>query len=1034
MLKKLLLITFLCGGLIVTGLFFYFATQPKATASLVENAMSRFAGVSIDITHLSYSFRPLRIAAKEIAITPVSGASGFSLKIPELDAHMALEGPFGSRRLVIDTIRVTGFSFIYSQTDFQSLPKKKPSVSAVKPIIMRLLAFLFFKDIRIDEVTLTHGTVAAHLNGSKFTAEKITARRSAGKRIEIAADTLFQWPSKETKIRIPDLHLSLENALSLSDLIVKGRVMAKQISLEHPEIKIADVNLHLEGDFDISKRQMNASVFAVSVNDYLKLTGALEARGGAKPDARLSVREAYFLPEKMLPLLPERLKNGLPPFALTGKVSAGGTFKIMKKAAGWGWNSDLNFRFSQNPFSYVSGKRRLRGRITGVLKAGGEASDMTLSGDLTLKQTRFADPNVSVDLAEAEISLTGKHPIYRIEKAFAKISRIKGIASVKGIPLEDISLQLTEGVVDLKDASCRLSGIRLQSPLIRNVTANVAADEKTVRIQIKGKKTGLFTAVRTLNLLPTGWQFSADDSIFIDATLKPPDVLSFASRVRLEKLSMQDPNARLIGENVGMDAQLNGKVNLSDASVAGTGALKMTGGEILYDLYYVDLKSNPFSVSGQSVYTPSAKSVEFKNLNLTLENALSMDMTGGIALQTPRKVQISLDVTPALVGPLFKLFVADPFQSKKPYLSAFNVGGRVSTKLKLVNTAEDWSVKGRLQWQDGLLSIKEKNLDLADIQMDVPVWYHTNTGHSSETPLKGIVSIGQMNLSPMPEQAIAFNINATPNSLSIPASTMIRMPGGSAQLGPVTIRDTFSGRISAKTDVTVNPTDIASLLSSVWPDIPQSLLSGTLDPVIIKRDRIETRGELTWEGFGGSVILSKLGVDRFLTAGALTRMSAELDGLNLGQVTAGTAFGRVDGVLKGSIRDLEIAYGQPQGFDLLLETEKKKGVPQKISIKAVDNIGRIGGGQSPFMGLTGAFTTLFETLNYEKIGIRASLENDVFKINGTVMDQGREYLMKGSVFAGVNIINQNPDNRILFKDMVKRIKRATSGDGKPVIQ
>jgi hypothetical protein len=42
--------------------------------------------------------------------------------------------------------------------------------------------------------------------------------------------------------------------------------------------------------------------------------------------------------------------------------------------------------------------------------------------------------------------------------------------------------------------------------------------------------------------------------------------------------------------------------------------------------------------------------------------------------------------------------------------------------------------------------------------------------------------------------------------------------------------------------------------------------------------------------------------------------------------------------------------------------------------------------------------------------------------------------MKGGLFAGVNIINQNPDNRIRFKDMVSRIRRATSGEGKPVIR
>jgi len=1016
------------------GLFFYYAAHPEAAGSLIKNAASRFAGVSIDIEHLSYSFRPLRFAAKEVTIKPVSGVSGFLLKIPELDAHMTLEGPFGSRCLVIDTIHATGFSFTYRQSDFQPIPKGKPSVSFAEPIIMRLVAFLFFKDIRIDEVTLADGEVAAQLNGSTLTAGNINARRSPDKRIEIAADAFFQWPSGKTKIRIPDFHLSLNDALSLSDPTVKGRATANGIRLEHPEIKIADVDLQIDGDFDVSKRQMNAPEFSVSAGDYLKLTGALETRSGAEPEAKVSVREAYFLPEKVLSLLPERFIKGLPPLAVTDKVSVDGMFKIVKKPAGWGWNGDLNLRFLKNPFSYVTGKHRLRGRITGALKVYGEASDAALSGSLTLKQTQFSTPNLSMDLSEIIIPLAGKHPAFRIENASAKISRLKGIPWAKKIPLEDIRLQITEGVFDLKDASCRLSGVRLQSPLIRNVTASITADAKKVRMQIKGKKTGLLKAGRTLNLLPPGWQFNADDSIFIDATLKPADTLSFASRIHFDKLSMQGPDERLLGENIGVEAQIDGKMKLADASVTGTVAFKMTDGEILYDLYYVDLKSNPFSISGQSVYTSSTQSVEFKDLNLTLKNALSMDITGGLKLQPLPKVRLSLNVPPAPIGPLFKLFVADPFQSKKPYLSAFSIDGRVSTDLKLVNTAGGLSVRGRLQWQDGSLSIKEKNLSLSDIRMDAPIWYQAGTGHAAEKVLKGNVAIGLLNMPPMPEQAIVFTVNATPNSLSIPASRMIQIPGGSAQLGPVKIRDIFSGRVSAETKVTVNPTDIAPLLASVWPDMPESLLSGTLDPVIIQGDRIDTGGELIWEGFGGRIILSKLGMGRFLTAGALTRVSAELGGLNLGQITEGTAFGRVDGVLNGSIRGFEIAYGQPQKFDLLFETEKKKGVKQKISIKAVDNIARIGSGQSPFMGFAGTFTSLFETLNYEKIGIRASLENDLFRINGTVMDKGREYLMKGSLFAGVNIINQNPDNRIRFKDMVKRIKRATSEDGKPEIR
>ncbi|MGA7143258.1 MAG: hypothetical protein WBY47_02045, partial [Desulfobacterales bacterium] len=70
---------------------------------------------------------------------------------------------------------------------------------------------------------------------------------------------------------------------------------------------------------------------------------------------------------------------------------------------------------------------------------------------------------------------------------------------------------------------------------------------------------------------------------------------------------------------------------------------------------------------------------------------------------------------------------------------------------------------------------------------------------------------------------------------------------------------------------------------------------------------------------------------------------------------------------------------------------------------------------------------------YEKIGIRASLENDVFKVNGTIKEGGTEYLVKRGAFSGVNIVNQNPDNRISFKDMVNRIKRIGAGSG-PVVK
>ena len=186
--------------------------------------------------------------------------------------------------------------------------------------------------------------------------------------------------------------------------------------------------------------------------------------------------------------------------------------------------------------------------------------------------------------------------------------------------------------------------------------------------------------------------------------------------------------------------------------------------------------------------------------------------------------------------------------------------------------------------------------------------------------------------------------------------------------------------------------------------------------------------------FGGDIVLSDFGASGLFSSTPLLKVSAQINDLHLDLLTRDTSFGRIEGILNGRILDLEIAHRQPQKFDLLLETVKKKGVSQRISIMAVDNIARIGGGQSPFMGFAGVITSFFKEFPYKKIGVHATLDNDIFRIRGTIKEDGKEFLVKRGGFSGVNIINQNPDNHIRFQDMVKRIKRITAGKGGPVIE
>jgi hypothetical protein len=77
------------------------------------------------------------------------------------------------------------------------------------------------------------------------------------------------------------------------------------------------------------------------------------------------------------------------------------------------------------------------------------------------------------------------------------------------------------------------------------------------------------------------------------------------------------------------------------------------------------------------------------------------------------------------------------------------------------------------------------------------------------------------------------------------------------------------------------------------------------------------------------------------------------------------------------------------------------------------------------MGLS-LMTKFFKEFPYEKIGFECGLKNDVFTVRGLIHEDGVEYLVKRRFFAGINVINRIPDNRIGFSDMVERAKRVTT--------
>ena len=155
----------------------------------------------------------------------------------------------------------------------------------------------------------------------------------------------------------------------------------------------------------------------------------------------------------------------------------------------------------------------------------------------------------------------------------------------------------------------------------------------------------------------------------------------------------------------------------------------------------------------------------------------------------------------------------------------------------------------------------------------------------------------------------------------------------------------------------------------------------------------------------------------------------KFDDLNLEKLTDSIPFGKVTGILEGEIKDLAISYGQPERFILSLESIKTKGVPQKFSLGAVNDLSIISSGEGSAVASNKGFTKFISEFGYAKIGIFCSLKNDMFTLRGTIREKGVEFLVKRSWLFGISVVNKKTRNRIRFKDMMSRLERIGQSEG-----
>jgi len=969
--KKIFLFSGIGLSFLFSGIGLYLYYHPDRVKPMIERSLSASTGASCTIEALSYSFKPMVFEARGILFKPLKPQQSFSLELPFIRADMDVEGSWGHRSLVLKNMQVKGLSFdvLSGKFTFPGMLPAKGGPSFPAGTVRDIIGLFFFRDIKFQSGELLDGRISAVMGDQAFQVLGIHATTGTGKPLVISFALNVENSARNMNVFAPKVNILGSTTYDINDFKFSGTLESQDIRVRDSELNIQKTKVFTK--FSYSHRLKNFDVENLNVH----------CQGMA--------------------LKPELTKRGSLPASVTFAESL---------------SINTGFAYNMNHQKAVFAPLKLH-----------------IGGLSVMEKTDILLKPLDIDLEAERIS--GIYPVIEVKDVTVQLPRAKINTKTRDILIGDIRLHIPDGRIDAEKKSAILPEVRLETLGLKNLLLGIRLQERNLNLAVQGKQTLLFHAAAFYHLIPSDWNINVHDAIRFNVTGPLTGPWQVKAKLSLDDLVFQNKDGSIMGENVSLETGIEGVVDLKHSRVTFTADLNSQAGEALYDRYYLNLKKNPIVTSFNGIYDFQKRWIELSKLRFDLTGILPLEIRGifkqGPSLKADADVTVTLPKTPW--KPIWHHFLQEPYKTEKPFLAALETEGDVSAQFRISGFKDAWQVRGRLGWLGGKFSLPDMGIALKGIHLDLPVWYRSGVATPPVEALSGRLAVESITIPLLPEQPLSILLDAGPNRISVKSPTVIHVPGGDLRLGSVHAEKLFGPDLTIRTRLEFDDIKLQPLLSRVWTRPLKGSFTGILEPVRYENHTVTTKGELKAEVFEGDIILSDLGASGVFTPAPVFKLNAKLENLLLSEMTTDTAFGKIEGVLKGHLRDVEMAYGQPQRFSLLLETIRKKGIPQKISVKAVENIAQIGGGQSPFMGLAGAFASLFKKFPYEKIGIKASLENDVFTVNGTIREGGTEYLVKRGSFSGVDIVNQNPDNRISFKDMVKRIKRIGAKGG-PVVK
>ena len=529
----------------------------------------------------------------------------------------------------------------------------------------------------------------------------------------------------------------------------------------------------------------------------------------------------------------------------------------------------------------------------------------------------------------------------------------------------------------------------------------------------------------TQALLSRAWESGRFKSGTLDGHLRvhapAAQPLQVTGTLAVAGAAFETPDATMAGENLGGAFAIDYRKTSRRTQVTVDGPLR--GGEFLVGNAYVALPATPV---GLRVEASQDFGAGWQLPVIAWHDGSTLVAQGSAAFDAQTNLQaLDLHLHSADVSPL-----------AARYLSGWlAVAGLTDLKLTGAIDADARIGKGQLQ----SAQIALHGVDMADAKGRFRFdRLDGNVAFSSAAPTRSALHWNGGQLYDLDFGAASLPIASGGGDLRLGAPVNVPALGGSLRFESMILRPPAADTgADIRFGLTVEKLDIGRLAKAFgWPAF-QGQLSGRIPNARYANERLQFDGGLTLQVFGGTVQASALAMERpFGVAPSLTA-DLVLDDIDLQSLTGVFDFGSITGRLAGRIDALRLVDWTATAFDAELHTVKTRGVKQRISQRAVQNISSVG--DASFAStLQSQLIGLFDDFGYSRIGISCRLENEVCTMGGlgeadtSGSEAGGFTIVEGAGIPRLTVVGFH--RRVDWPTLVERLAAATSGDVKPVVE